>query len=145
MEITRVHGILDELIAAQGRSLLPRLLESTVSVGSQAAGELEIVRRLVAEEGTDTQRLVDTLMDLDGMPGPSVGEITSADFHYVDLDVLLPRVVADQQQLAARYQAAAEALSGCAPAEETVRGIGARQRARLEYLRKLAESAPAGA
>ncbi|MHC4610328.1 MAG: hypothetical protein ACYS7M_08275, partial [Planctomycetota bacterium] len=110
MEITRVHSILDELIAAQGRSLLPRLLESTVSVGSQAAGELEIVRRLVAEEDTDTQRLVDTLMDLDGMPGPPVGEITSADFHYVDLDVLLPRVLADQEQLAARYQTAAGAL-----------------------------------
>ena len=142
MEITRVQAVLGELLEAEERSLLPRLLESTVFADSQAAGELGIVRHMVAEHQEDARRLFETLVALDGRPGPSVSEIGSADFHYLDLEVLLPRVLADQEQLAARYGAAAEALDDCPPAADVVGEIG-RHRTRAEYLRKLAESAAA--
>ena len=141
MEITRVQAVLGELLEAEERSLLPRLLESTVFADSQAAGELGIVRHMVAEHQEDARRLFETLVALDGRPGPSVSEIGSADFHYLDLEVLLPRVLADQEQLAARYGAAAEALDDCPPAADVVGEIAGRHRTRAEYLRKLAESA----
>ena len=144
MEITRVQAVLGELLEAEERSLLPRLLESTVFADSQAAGELGIVRHMVAEHQEDARRLFETLVALDGRPGPSVSEIGSADFHYLDLEVLLPRVLADQEQLAARYGAAAEALDDCPPAADVVGEIAGRHRTRAEYLRKLAESAAAG-
>jgi len=144
MDTTRLGNILSELLEAQQQSLLPRLMESTVFVTAQTADEMAAVRRLVDEHDQDVRRLADALLAAGGQPLPAVGQIVSADFHYVDLHILLPRVLADQERLAARYAAAAPALSGAGPAAEVVRDIAAGQRVRTEYIRKLADSTAAG-
>ena len=122
------------------------LLPSSFIPLAENAGLIIQLDRWVLERGCeDVQRLIETLIELGGHPGPAVGEIRSADLHYVDLETLLPRVLADQQQMAARYGEAVEALQECGPACEIAGQIAGHHRTRVEYLRKLADSATAGA
>ena len=143
METRRIQTVLQALIGEQQRSLLPRLVESTVFVDAHSAGELASVRRMAAEHDLDEQRLAELLIGHDGLPGPRACEITSADFHFVGLDTLLPRVLADQERLAARFDDAAAELTDAAAAAGPVREIAHHHRAAAEYLRGLTASAAA--
>ena len=92
MEASRIQTVLQALIGDQQRSLLPRLVESTVFVDAHSAGELASVRRMAAEHDLDEQRLAELLIGHDGLPGPRACEITSADFHFVGLDTIIGHV-----------------------------------------------------
>ncbi|MCP4245844.1 MAG: hypothetical protein GY778_02240 [bacterium] len=137
MEASRIQAVLQDLISQHQRSLLPRLLESTVFVDAHAAGELGAVRRMAAEHGLDEQRLAELLIGHGGLPGPRTCEITSADFHFVCLDTLLPRVLVDQERLAARFDEAASLLDEVPGTAQGVREIAHHHRAAAEYLRSL--------
>ena len=135
---SRVHAILNELLAAGRSSVLPRLPEAKAFARLDEAGDLAAVQHLVDEQKRDQQRLVETLIALGGEPRPAVGNIRTASFHYVDLHALLPRAVACCERLAEKHESAAKALADCPQAAEVVRDIAGRLRSYLEYLRKLA-------
>ena len=141
---THVHEVLNELLAAEARSLLPRLLEVGVFVDFDEADDLEALRRMVVQQQEDRNRLAQTLIDLDGEPGLGVRDISSASFHYVELPVLMPRIIACQEQLVERYGRAVKALADCPPAAEAVRDVADRRRSHLEYLRKIAAAVASG-
>jgi len=135
----RVQTTLNALLAAHERALLPRLTESTVFVNTRSAAELDAVRRMAGEHAADAVRLADVLIGLGTEPVAAPGDIHSTDFHYVNLDVLLPRVLADQERLAARFSAAAEPLREPQPAAPVVAELAARHRSRAEFLRRMTQ------
>ncbi len=137
---TLVCSILNDLLSLEARSLLRRLAEAEpfVEAGEIEAGEA--VRRMVAEQERDRQRLAQTLLDLGGEPRLVASDITSADLHYVELPRLLPRVIACQEDLVARYEQAVPAVAEHPLAAEVVCDVADHRRAHLDYLRKLAAS-----
>lgn len=143
MEPSQTCAILNELLEAEHRALLPRLLEAKAFVTADRTADFESVRRMAGEHGEQMARLAETIIELGGEPVPRSADITSASFHYNRLPVLLPRVIADQEQLCRRYDQAIEALTDCGEAAEVAVEIAGRHRVHLEYLRRLAaEVAP---
>ena len=134
---TRVCDILNELLAAEELDLLPRLTECTTFVSSADVSEFEAVRRMADEQKANTARLAQVLIDLDEEPRPCVRDITSANFHYMELPALLPRVQAREEQIAAQYEAALAQLNECKEVARVVGEIGARHRVYAEFLRRL--------
>ena len=144
MDRTRVYDILNELLAAEGASLLPRLTECTTFVQPSDTGGLEAVQRMAAEHQANTARLTRTLIDLGGAPQPHVRDIDSAGFHYLELEVLLPQVVACEEATASRCDAALPGLSECPPAALVARELGSWHRVCADFLRKLIPRPRAG-
>ena len=138
MDPVRVPAILNGLLDAEHRALLPRPLEAKAFVTADRVADLEAVRRMVAQRDQDVARLAETVGRFGGEPGPRSADIASASFHYVELPVLLPRVIADQEALCRRYEQAVEVLADSADAAQVVADIAARHRVHLEYLRQLA-------
>lgn len=131
------YDTLNELLAAERRSLLPRLAEAMVFITPDSAPEWAALQRLAQEHTSDESRLARTLIDLGGNPRPLWGDVHSADFHYTDLDHVLPRVLEREQEIAARYDTAFAELADCPPALEVVRDIAARHRTCIESLTRL--------
>ena len=143
MEPSQICAILNELLEAEHRALLPRLLEAKAFVSADRTADFESIRQMATQHGEQMVRLAETIIELGGEPVPRSGDITSASFHYNRLPVLLPRVIADQEQLCRRYDRAVEALTDCGAAAEVVVDTAGRHRVHLEYLRRLtAEAAP---
>jgi hypothetical protein len=103
--------ILNELLQAQAASLLPRLSEATPFISWAEADEIALVRRLIAEERAHQAELGACIASAGGALTPVLGDITSADVHYLALDFLLPRIIADKARLARVYEAAASRLA----------------------------------
>jgi len=133
-----LHDLLNDLLAAEGRSLLPRLVEAGVHVQAAEAAAFDTIRRLAARQAQDRRRLVDVLLALGGEPRPAAADIQSADFHFLNLSALLPRVIASQGELVRRYERSIEAVADCPPVAEVVRDLADRHRACTEVLEKLA-------
>ena len=144
MDRTRVYDILNELLAAEAVSLLPRLTECTTFVQPSDTGGLEAVQRMAAEHQANTARLTRTLIDLGGEPLSHTRDIDSATFHYLELDALLPPAVDSEEATASRYAAALPGLSECPPAVLVARELGSWHRVCADYLRKLTPTPQAG-
>lgn len=144
MDPVHVPAILNELLETEHRALLPRLLEARAFVTADRAADFESVRRMVAQRDQDMARLAETVSRFGGEPGPRSADIASASFHYVELPVLLPRVIADQEALCRRYEQAVEALADFNEAAQVVADIAARHRVHFEYLRQLAADIVSG-
>ncbi|MFQ5491605.1 MAG: hypothetical protein ACE5GE_12885 [Phycisphaerae bacterium] len=127
---------LNELIAAERRCLFHRLIESTVFVSASESADLEFVRRTAGEHEAHLGRLIETLIRLGGEPVPGRGDIHSADFHFVDMHILWPRVRAREQELADRFERAAARLDDWPEVLLLVREIAGRHRACAEYVGK---------
>ncbi len=136
MNLENVHRVLNELIAAERHCLFGRLIESTVFVSESNSSDLEFVRRTVAQQEAHLRQLIEVLIQLGGEPIPARGDIHSADFHFVDMHVLWPRVLAREEVLASRFEQATAHLEDCPPALTLAKEITARHRACAEYLGK---------
>ncbi|HUU83274.1 MAG TPA: hypothetical protein VM243_07195 [Phycisphaerae bacterium] len=145
MDPVPATDILNELLVGEYRALLPRLIEARAFITADRTADFENVRRMAADRDRCMARLVETIIALGGEPGPRSSDMTSACFHYNELPVLLPRVIADEEALCRKYVRAVHALSDCEQAAEVVADIAGRHRVHLELLRKLAADAvPAG-
>ncbi len=137
MDRARVYTTLNDLLAAEQAAVLPRLTECTAYIAPDEVDGLEGVGRMAAEQQANVARLAQVLIDLGGQPEPHTRNRHTADFHYVDLDVLLPRVIADERALAARYQGAQAAASDYPSAAAVVADLAAWHRVCAGFLARL--------
>jgi hypothetical protein len=140
--------ILNELLQAQAASLLPRLSEATPFISWAEADEIALVRRLIAEERAHQAELGACIASAGGALTPVLGDITSADVHYLALDFLLPRIIADKARLARVYEAAASRLApGTEPGQLVAQQLEAQRNhlAALKRFNRMSGSASATA
>jgi hypothetical protein len=139
----RTIDVLNELYAAERRSLLPRLAETGSFVSWASAGEQELVRRMVADEYEHLEWLVDAMDCCCGVIYPAGPDVHIGHLHYLDLHAMLPLVTRSLENLVKVYQgAASQPLT--APAGEVVSRILTRHQAHLEQIRNLQTRAAAG-
>lgn len=132
--------ILNELYAAEKRSLLPRLAECGMFVSKASARELELVRQMLTEEREHLHWLVDTIEKCRGSVRPAGADINTANLHYLDLHAVMPQVLAGEESLSrACAQALANGQMLCPEAATTINRIAGRHQTHLRQLRQVAE------
>lgn len=141
MDADPVIDTLNVLRRVEATSLLPRLAEATVFVPpGSAAGHVDL-QRMIDDEHQHLAWLDETVLDLDGNLAPLVRDIRSADLHYQEWKVLLPRLRDDQRRLAGAFEAAAPRVARSPQAADAVSRIAARHRAHARQLERMLEEA----
>ena len=129
---------LNSLYAAETKSLLPRLGEMGVFVQWAQAHEMDLVRRMTAEEARHVEWLAEAAEKADGALAPACADVHTANLHYCDLRVLLPMVIANVQMLVDLYgQALKERASLTDQAADTITRIYNRHQVHIEQLRSI--------
>lgn len=130
--------VLNKLYAAEKRSLLPRLAEMGVFVQWAKAHELEQVRRMTAEHARHCEWLDDAAQSAGGSLDPACADVATANLHYCDLRLLLPRVIRNVHALIEHYgQVMKERAALVSQAAEVVARIYNRHQVHLDQLEQL--------
>lgn len=140
----QIVATVNALFAAETGSIMQRLREAEAYIPPTAADEAFAVQELVDADGLHAEQLVRLLERLDATPGPRGVQIDSGDLHYNALHTLLPRLIADQKRLIARYEAAQPVVAQDPAAADVVGSVLANHRTHLARLEQLAGSAKAG-
>lgn len=135
--------ILNDLLAAEQRSLLARLAEAQPFLSWAGADQAPILRQLVADQLDHQRRLTETIDALGGVPRIPTGDISSAGAHYIDIHHLLPKLLEDLRSMIDACGRASELL-GNHPGGETVSAIHARHEAHAKQLEAIGAGAPYG-
>jgi bacterioferritin (cytochrome b1) len=112
MDNRQIIAVLNELLSLESTSHLSRLREAEHYVSWPAAGFVEALRRIVAEDADHERWLVDEIRRLDGAPRPRRLGIRTAGDHYVDVNHLMPRIIEEERRLTQAYGRAGGAVSG---------------------------------
>lgn len=135
-----VIDVLNELLAAESLSLLPRLRESTVFVSWASADDQQIVDRMI-DGGREHQAwLIGVIRDLGGEPLPVRPDIHSGDIHFLELHYLLPRTLETERRLLTTYESAVHQASEVTPAASVIARIMERRRKYVEQLSRMTET-----
>ena len=130
--------ILDELLAAESRSLIRHLGSLNVFISWASADDAEAVQAMVVEDAQHADLLTKTILELNGNPSPLGYDPAAAGMHYLELHTLLPQVVAGEELLVARYEDSVGTVADEPAAAEVVARLLARHRSRADRLRTLA-------
>lgn len=133
--------VLNDLLAAEQRSLLARLAETRPFLSWAGAEQAPILRQLVADQRDHQRRLTETIDALGGVPRIPTGDISSAGAHYIDIHHLLPKLLEDLRAMIDASRRATELL-GNHPGGETVSAIHARHEAHAEQLEAMSKYVP---
>jgi len=142
MERALLVAVLNELLSLEQRSLAPRLLESTVSVSSLAAPAMSLVQRMSNAVREHSGTLARLILELGGTPGRRGFGIATADLHFQDLQHVLPRLVANEEELVRDFTLAAQRISDDPRALAAVTRILQRHQQNLQALGELCPKAP---
>ena len=129
----RLNGLLIEL----GRSLLQYVGESWPWSPGDDDEEKAVIDRLVAEQQESVAHLAALLDERGHLIDPGAYPTDYTSLHYVALDYLLGRLVAQQQELAADLHAALQDAHGDEEAELLLTGVAVQADRHLEELRNL--------
>ncbi|HOA73170.1 MAG TPA: hypothetical protein PL151_06920 [Phycisphaerae bacterium] len=130
--------VLNNLYVAEKRSLLPRLAELGPFVEWAHAGEMEQVRRMIAEEARHGEWLAEAADRCRGVLECVPPDASTANLHYCGLQALLPRVVASVEKLVETCARALQESSALEPeAAETIARIHHQHQVHLEQLRAI--------
>ena len=141
MSETRVVvSILNQLLAAEARTLVPRLAEAGAFVSWASADEQALLQRVIADEREHQAALVDCILSADGVPAPVTADLDTASLHFLDLHALVPRILADKQRLVGLYRAAEAQLDPGTDAHQVTQRLAAAQRDHLAALQRLAKA-----
>ncbi len=121
-------AILNELLALEERGLPARMLESTVFVSQVSVEDSTMVSRMADAQREHCAWLSEAIIDNGGVPGPRVGDATSADLHFQDIHRLMPRLAADREAIVAKYALAVDCLSEFPEVAGLISRIQARHR-----------------
>ena len=136
MEPSPVIDTLNALRRAEATSLLARLTEAGVYIGPGRPAAYADLQRMIDEEAEHLSRLDEAVLDMGGNLAPCAGDIRSANLHYLALEAVLPRVLANQRRLAEAFEAAAPRVTGSLAAA-TVARIAASHRDHARRLDQL--------
>jgi hypothetical protein len=129
-----IVDILNEVLALEQCSLATRLMESTVFVSRPSVDDWNTVRRMARASEEHGAWLADAILQLGGVPGPRVSDVTSADLHFQELHHVLPRLIADREALVHKLMLAAQRVSAEPRAAEPVQRILRRHQEELASL-----------
>lgn len=132
MAESAVLDILNELLAAEQRSLPVRMFESTVFVSQVSVDHCADVDRLARISREHSAWLSELILELGGALGPRIGDVTSADLHYQELHHVVPRLLRAQKTLVDLYVTAAQRVAAEPKARELVQRIITRHRQALD-------------
>jgi hypothetical protein len=143
------NDILNQLVSRVYRSLLQYALDcwpwtSLADQTGAVSPEQQAVEQMAARQQSFVGRLVELLsareadVDLGSFPDNSA-------LHYVSLEFLLGRLIADEQQIVSELEAAQGKLSGDQPAAALVSELLAAEQANIARLRELAGKKTAAA
>ncbi|NOT00058.1 MAG: hypothetical protein HOP29_05480 [Phycisphaerales bacterium] len=137
METLDVIDVLNDLLAEETRSLLPRLHESIVFVSWPSADEQSAVARMIAEQREHPAWLVAAMNDLGGNPVPALPDIRSTNFHFVELSSVLPRILAEERRLLRAYESAGATIGDNVRAAQVIARVAERRRRHIDALARL--------
>ena len=135
----RVFDILNDLLAATGKSPHARLAETGVFLSSGDTAKVDVIHRILKEEARFAAELAALLIELGGSPAPAPGapNAHAARFHYLDLHFMLIHVLRSKKQLLAATESALGSLTGNAQAHHLVFRITAAHREHITLLQEL--------
>jgi hypothetical protein len=139
-----VNERLNSLVSRVYRSLLQYSVECWPWADASTAAEQQVVEQIAARQQIFVGRLVDLLnergefVDFGNFPDNS-------ELHYVSLDFLLRKLIADEQGLVDDLEAAHGAVHGDPEAASLVSELLAAEQANVARLRELASKSPAAA
>lgn len=132
-----VADVLRSLLAAEQRSLVPRLVEATMFVSRPGVDDFAALQSLAANHRTFCRMLTELLLLLGASPGPRMADVQSADIHFQEVTFAMRRLEADLAALVERYAQAALQLAGNRRALKVVSEILERHREQLASVRAL--------
>lgn len=138
------NDILNNLVARVYRSLLQYAVECWPWTDASNAAEQQAIEQMASRQQSFVGRLVDLLndrgenVDLGNFPDNS-------ELHYVSVDFLLGKLIADEQSVVAGLEAAHGALHGDPQAASLVSELLTAEQANISRLRDLAAKTPAAA
>jgi len=139
MNNDKLIDLLNDILAAELRSLLPRLRESTVFVDWASADDLFAVNGMMNEELEHVAWLVDAINDVGGDPAPVTADIRSTGAHYLRLSYILPQVLRERRRALSLFESAAPQLAANDRASVVASRIIERKRRHVDHLAQLNE------
>ncbi len=135
-----VIRVLNDLLAGEQRSLMPRLTESTPFVSWALADESEVIQQMIREEAEHVGWISEMIVAQGTAPAPGLAAIDSGDIHYVELSFIWPRIIESKRDLLAACEAALGQLTPDQDAAALVAKLRGRHHDHLEKLRQFAGS-----
>ncbi len=107
MEDQQAIAILRELLRREQCNVAIRFQESTVFISSLSTELQQAVAAFAAASVNYCESLTEVIRELGGEPGPRSGNLSSADFHFMELSIALPRFVQGHEALVGYYRSGA--------------------------------------
>ena len=137
-EETQTVDILNDLYAAERRSLLPRLTEMNNFLSWVSAADLEVIKGMIAEELEHEAWLIEIIEACGGSVYPVSADLATANLHFLELHTLLPQILDSVRFLADLYdRASATQPSMNAEGTRVVSTISRRHHHHLQELQQL--------
>lgn len=126
---------LNRLLRAEYASLVHRLGEADPYVSWTSAADRALIERMVADERDHARELTNMILELRGAPAPPTFDTASAGAHFLQLDYLMPQVIASKRRLVVLYESTGP--TGDPRADALVARILAEHRRHCEELVRL--------
>jgi len=137
----RAVAVLNDLLAAENRSLAPRLFESTVFVSRFDIDAHRLVQRMNRAAREHAASLTSLILDLGGEPNPLRLDVSTADLHFLELHAVLPRLIDDQSRVVRAYSRAGASLAHAPRVAAVVARFLAEHQQSLDALRATPKAA----
>ncbi len=128
--------VLNRLLQAEYHSLVPRLAEVRPFVDWDDAELRALVERLTADAETHIRDIAEAIIQLRGAPVTPRRCIMSTGMHYIQLEIIIPDVIADIRKMIDTYKAVGQ--TGNADADTLIANILADHKQHLADLEKRA-------
>jgi hypothetical protein len=140
MENQRAVAVLRELLRLEQCNVAVRLVESTVFI-SRASTQLQRAITAFASASVKyCESLTELIRELGGEPGPRGGNLSSADFHFMELSIALPRLLSGHESLVRYYRSGAAKLSDLPDISAVVSHIADEHQQELATIRELQQT-----
>lgn len=137
MENQRAIAVLRELLRHEQCNVAVRLLESIVFISSLSTQLQRAVRDIADASVNHCESLTLLIRKLGGEPGPRGASLQSADLHFMELSIALPRFVSFHEDLVGYYNTAANQLGDAPEAASLVSRIADEHQQELTIVREL--------
>jgi len=97
---------LNDLLAAEYESLIPRLAQADPYVSWPAADDRALIEQMLADVEAHKRDLTQLILKLRGSPVPPRYSTETGGLHYVQLSYLMPAVIQSVREMIAAYESA---------------------------------------